>query len=151
MSIVTKAEAVTGAWWAVIPIWAYACLALLAVSVIQTWRLGDAKRYEATLKASVATFESTQKTNLADIASLQASNDKWSKNAAVIQAQASKDDQTNVVRQAFDLTKLTSFDQQVKVIYAKQPASVQACTNLAVPADVTSRLRTLASGYSDAN
>jgi hypothetical protein len=69
--------------------------ALLLLSLagfgVQTWRVSHYESQAHSLKQSVDTFESAQKTNMATIVALQATNQEWAQKCAADSEQALKE------------------------------------------------------------
>jgi len=123
MSIITTAEEVTGQWWTIVPWYVYVIVLLVAGCAIQTIRLDHEEKDASTLKASVATFEGTQKTNIATIAQLQLENKGW-KDAMATEIANSKTylDAANDYAQQ-QQAKAKKAQSTLDNIYAKHPES----------------------------
>lgn len=104
-----------------IPWWAYAAAALLAIIGLQVLEVSHYKSDEARYKAADAAYASAQVTNLATIASLQSANAKW--------ASAANDAQDNAKTYAAAIAQYevqqnnlsTAASKNLKVYYASHP------------------------------
>lgn len=128
------------ALFAKFPWWAYVAAALFAIIGFQALEVHHYKAAEATYKISDAIYHSAQKTNLATIAKLKASNKLWADAAAKQQANAAISITEDVSYAALQTKVASTSNQNLKVIYERVP-SARAWSSVPVDLSVSAQLR----------
>jgi hypothetical protein len=141
MSIETEVEtAATGQWWALIPLWVY-LIALMSICIlIQAWEIKHEKSKNATLTSAVATYVSTQKTNMQTISAYKKANKAWADAAARQQASAAPAVKQDTAFSSAQTTQSTNAGKALQVIYVNSPTA-RAWSIAPVDLSVSAELR----------